>query len=76
MGLIQPTSVNMPNTTLVRQRLHVIFLVGFVLFFSPLVLQLEALGRWLGVPVLLIYLYAVWGAIIALAAVIVSRGRD
>ncbi len=66
----------MTRATLVRQRLLSLFLAGLLLFFSPLVLQFEALGRWLKVPILLIYLFLAWAAVIAMAAWILSRSRD
>lgn len=47
-----------------------------LLLFSPLVMQFETLGRWLGVPVLFIYLFGVWGGVIAVAAWIISRSSD
>jgi hypothetical protein len=66
----------MPRATLLRQRLLLLFLIGMLLLFSPLVMQFETLGRWLGAPVLLIYLFVTWAALIAIAAWIVSRTRD
>lgn len=66
----------MTRATLVRQRLLTLFLAGLLLLYSPLALQFEALGRWLGVPLLLIYLFLAWAAVIALAAGILSRSRD
>ncbi|MBK1645052.1 hypothetical protein CKO25_10385 [Thiocapsa imhoffii] len=66
----------MPRATLLRQRLFLLFLVGILLLFSPLVLQFEQLGRWSGIPVLVLYLFATWALLIALAAWIVSRSRD
>lgn len=66
----------MPRASLVRQRLLVLFLVGLLILFSPLVGQFEALDRVLGVPALLIYLFLAWATIIGSAAWILSRGRD
>ncbi|QVL48384.1 MAG: hypothetical protein KFB96_22710 [Thiocapsa sp.] len=66
----------MPRATLLRQRLLLLFLAGMLLLFSPLVMQFERLGRWLGAPVLLMYLFITWAALIAVAAWIVSRIRD
>jgi hypothetical protein len=66
----------MPRATLLRQRLLLLFLAGILLFFSPLALQVETLGRWGPVPVILLYLFGAWGALIALAAWVVSRTRD
>ena len=66
----------MPRATLLRQRLLLLFLAGMLLLFSPLVLQFEQGERWLGAPALLVYLFATWAALIAIAAWIVSRTRD
>jgi hypothetical protein len=66
----------MPRATLLRQRLLLLFLGGMLLLFSPLVMQFERLGRWLGAPALLTYLFVTWAALIAVAAWIVSRTRD
>lgn len=66
----------MLRATLLRQRLLTLFLGGLLLWFSPLVLQFEAMGHWLGVPILFIYLFMTWAAIILLAAWILTRGRD
>jgi hypothetical protein len=44
--------------------------------FSPLVSRFEVVPDLLGVPALYLYLFGVWGLVIALAAWIVSRGRD
>lgn len=66
----------MTRATLLRQRLLLLFLVGMLLLFSPLVLQVEQLGRWHGVPVLLLYLFLSWAALIGLAAWIAARTRE
>ncbi|WP_295408711.1 hypothetical protein [uncultured Thiocystis sp.] len=66
----------MTRATLVRQRLLTLFLAGLLLFFSPLALQFETPGRWLGVPPLPLYLFTAWAALIALAAWILSRSGD
>ncbi|EGV16570.1 hypothetical protein [Thiocapsa marina] len=66
----------MHRTTLLRQRLLLLFLAGMLFLFSPLVLQFETLGRWLGIPALFVYLFLTWAALIGAAAWIVSRTRD
>lgn len=66
----------MPRARLLRQRLLTLFLLGLVLFFSPLVLYFEEAGVWLGIPLLYVYLFAVWALIILLAAVISTWDRD
>ncbi len=65
-----------PSQILSRQRLAALFLVALLLWFSPLVQRFEQFGRWLGIPVLYLYLFLVWAAIIAAAALIIGRDRD
>lgn len=66
----------MPRATLSRQRLLILFLVALLALFSPLVVRFEAVPDLLGIPALYLYLFGVWGLVIAVAAWIVSRGRD
>ena len=66
----------MPRTVLIRQRLLLLYLAGVLLFFSPLILPFESLGRQLGLPLLPLYLFAVWAGIIAVAARILVQHRD
>ena len=66
----------MPRSTLFRQRLLVLFLMAMLLLFSPLAMQPESWERRLGLPPLFLYLYGIWGGVIALAAWIVIRSRD
>jgi len=65
----------MPNASLLRQRLAVLFLAGMLLWFSPLLSRLEQAGSWLGVPLLYLYLYGVWALLIALALLLVALGN-
>ncbi len=66
----------MPRSRLLRQRLLALFAVALLLLFSPFVLLFEAAGAWLGVPGLFVYLFGVWGGVIAVAAWILSRASD
>jgi hypothetical protein len=66
----------MPNAPLLRQRLAVLFLVGVLLWFSPLLGRLEQAGTWLGVPLLYLYLYGVWALLILIAAFLLGHRRD
>jgi hypothetical protein len=65
-----------PRANLLRQRLLVLFLLALFALFSPLVGRGELAPGLLGLPGLYVYLFGVWGAVIAAAAWIVSRGRD
>jgi hypothetical protein len=66
----------MSNPTLLRQRLAALFLTGVLLWFSPLVLRVEQTGTWLGIPLLYLYLFAVWALLIGLALVILARSGE
>ncbi|MGB5737514.1 MAG: hypothetical protein WBM40_24055 [Thiohalocapsa sp.] len=67
----------MSNPTLLRQRLAALFLLGLLLWFSPLVLRVNQSGNVFGIPILYLYLFGVWVAIVAVAALILSRrGHD
>jgi len=66
----------MPNPTLLRQRLTALFLLGMLLWFSPLVLRFEQAGAVFGIPLLYLYLFGVWAVLVMAAAVILLRGHD
>lgn len=66
----------MPRATLLRQRLFLLFLIGLLLLFSPLVTHIEQLQSWRGMPALLIYLFTVWVLLIGLSAWVIARSRD
>ena len=66
----------MPRATLSRQRLLVVFLAALLALFSPVVGRFEGVPDLLGIPALYLYLFGTWALVIAVAAWIVSRGRD
>ena len=53
---------------LTRQRLALLFLLGLLAWFSPLLPRLEEAGSWLGIPGLYLYLFGVWTALVVAAA--------
>lgn len=60
---------------LIGQRLVLVFLLGIALFNDP-ILSLFDRGRLLaGVPLIYVYLFVVWAALIALVALTVGRDR-
>ncbi|NCA69247.1 MAG: hypothetical protein EOM91_03930 [Sphingobacteriia bacterium] len=65
----------MAHARLLRQRLLLLFLLGLLLLFSPLVLQVEHLAPWQAIPALYLYLFLVWAGLISVAAWIVARAR-
>jgi hypothetical protein len=66
----------MPRAVLSRQRLLVLFLAALLALFSPLVVRFEVVSAVGGIPALYLYLFGVWAAVIAVAAWVVSRGRE
>ena len=54
-------------------RLVGLFLLGCLLFNFPLLALFNVRGTILGIPVLYAYLFAAWGLLIALVAVIMER---
>jgi hypothetical protein len=58
------------------QRLAALFLLGFLLFNYPLLDLFGGSGRVLGIPLLYVYVFAVWALLIALMALAVEKGDD
>jgi hypothetical protein len=57
------------------RRLIAVFLLGLALFNFPLLAVAETGERLLGLPGLVLYLFAAWAGVIALLALIVERRR-
>ena len=55
------------------ERLIGLFLLGCLLFNYPLLALFNLRATFLGIPLLYVYLFAAWGLLIALAAVIMER---
>ena len=66
----------MRRSTLWPQRLTTVFLIGVLLLFSPIVALVERPLSFFGIPVLYLYLFGVWAAIIAAMALIVSGDEE
>jgi len=56
------------------QRLAALCLLGFVLFGYPLLAVFNVPATLFGIPVLYVYFFAAWGALIALMALVIERG--
>jgi hypothetical protein len=56
--------------------LTAVFLVGLVLFYSPLIALFEGAATLFGIPVLYFYLFGVWAAVIASAALVVGGVKE
>jgi len=55
-------------------RLVFLFMLGVLLFNYPLLALFNVQGSVLGVPVLYAYIFAAWGLLIALVALVMERG--
>ena len=51
-----------------KQRLVAVFLCGVLLLYSPVISLFDQASLWFGVPVLFLYLFIVWGVLVAVMA--------
>lgn len=58
----------MRQSALMKQRLVAVFLGGVFLLYSPVLSLFDQVRLWVGVPVLYLYLFTVWGILVALMA--------
>lgn len=65
----------MRRSALTGHRLAAAFLVGLLLFCSPIAVLFDRPVFWNGIPVLYLYLFGAWTALIALMAWIL-QGQD
>lgn len=66
----------MGRLTLIKQRrLISVFVVGVLLFYSPLVTLFDRPAQWFGIPVLYLYLFTSWAGLIGAMAWVV-RGDE
>ena len=63
----------MRKSAVTRQRLAGVFLVGVLLFYSPILSLFDTAAEWFGFPVALVYLFGAWLLVILLAAWTVER---
>ena len=63
----------MPKSSRKGQRLIGLFLLGCLLFNYPLLALFNLRATVLGVPLLYVYLFAAWGLLIALVALVMER---
>jgi len=61
------------QSALMKQRLVAVFLCGVFLLYSPVISLFEQARLWFGVPVLYLYLFTVWGVLVAVMAWITER---
>lgn len=60
---------------LISSRLAAVGVLGFLLLNYPLLSLVDLPHRVFGIPLLWIYLYLVWGALIAVLALIVRKAE-
>lgn len=59
-----------------NERLVGLFLLGLVLFEYPMLALFNAPRLVLGVPLLYLYLFLAWAAVIAISAIVLHRTED
>lgn len=57
------------------RRLAALFVVGLVALYPPLVVMFNRPGSLLGIPILPLYLFLVWGALV-LVSWLLTRGDE
>ena len=60
---------------MIAQRLVAVFVLGCLLLSYPLLSLFNTGGTLWGIPLLYIYLFGAWAALIALMALVVERSR-
>jgi hypothetical protein len=53
-----------------KQRLVAVFLCGVLFLYSPVISLFDQARLWFGLPVLYLYLFTVWGVLVAVMALI------
>jgi hypothetical protein len=66
----------MKRTNVRNERLVALFLLGLLLFNYPLLALFNAPRIVLGVPLLYVYLFAAWVAVILVTVVVLHRTED
>lgn len=63
----------MPGPSRMRERVFALFLLGATMLVPPVLTIFNTSARFLGVPVLYLYLFSAWVTLIALVAFVVER---
>jgi hypothetical protein len=63
------------RSSILGQRLIALFLLGCLLFNYPLLYLFNSEERLFGIPLIYIYTFTAWGALIALTALVMERSR-
>ena len=64
------------GTRLTGQRLIALFLLGLLLLNYPLLDLFAGPGQVFGIPILYVYVFAVWALLLALMAIVVEKRAD
>lgn len=65
----------MYRSALTRQRLVGVFLVGWLLLYTPALTLFDRAVEWGGFPISYLYLFGVWLLLVILAAITVEGGK-
>ncbi len=63
----------MQRSDITGQRLVAIVLLGCVLFNYPVLSLFSKPAMWLGIPLLYLYIFAIWALLIGLTAFVIER---
>lgn len=63
----------MIKATLTGQRLVAVFLLGGLLVNYPILSAFDSARMWFGIPILYLYVFGVWAALIAVMALVIER---
>lgn len=66
----------MRQSRLIKQRLVVVFLLGLLLFFSPVISLFDRKDSLFGLPILYLYLFGVWLLLILAMAWILRERKE
>ena len=66
----------MPRSDSTGERSLALFLLGVIAFTPPIMTIFNVGGSWLGIPVLYLYIFAAWAALILLMGLSATSGSD
>ena len=65
----------MNPSSIAGQRLVALFIIGCLLFNYPLLFLFNSATEVLDIPLLYAYIFAAWGALIGVMALVIEKGR-
>ena len=66
----------MTRPEITRERLIFVFFLGVILFNPPLLAIFDLPENWLGIPVLFVFLFAAWFALIIVMALVIETAAQ